>query len=414
MASQPRTAKLLSASQQKKSVKGVQKKNVAKNTLESPFALDWPVITAEHEEEIRSLLHESCSGLKKLNCKPPWKEVLKYKGAERKAYLREFHHKFLASLDPGCVEQNKEREEALSNLIFGYNAVMRALEKDCIVGILVKKNVEPSFIVKTFLPGCANKSIPLIPLNDLDDILKREETLAVPHACMVLGLKSSVAEDTNRFFPLYAKMCESVNVDIEDVSDVEQMESSIDNHDSKENKACQSDHMLTEQQIQSYYLKRTQANKRAFIPGDGREQKVDPMGIGSDFIGFGLIESDEPPALQMGQLISRHQPSEVRSKLQTKNDGMKEKSSKDLKIPDFSSLFLIDETGDQDTSFREEIKVKEEDSEGKRMSTVQTDQKGRKRKLKAKQSEVHSYISAKTKRIKNNPNRNEKNRKRRR
>lgn len=445
MASCVKAAKTLSKAEQKKSIKGLKKSKrmTVKNTLESPFALDWPVIDVKHEEEIMSLLEKSCSGLKGISCKPPWREVQKYKGAERKAFLEDFKQKFHETLDADAKRQNKEREDALSNLIIGYNAVMRALEKDCVCAVLVKKNVEPSFLVKTFLPGCANGCIPLVPLNDLDGTLKRQDTLALPHMCMVLGLKHSVSQDSNRFYSLYSKMCEAVNISTEDVTDEESEEqwecsAQVPAIEDKENSIHQYE-QLTDEQVQSYHLKRIHKNKRVFVPGERKDNQVISKVTGADFIGLGSAVSDEIPKLRMERLFSKRQSrlaakkvskkerrvsqrqrrlaakkvpkKEVKQKTSVKQEIPQEQeiSQSDLETKDFSSVFFIDETGDHTVLLEEEAKVEEEVSKEETGARVQLVKGEGKRKLKEKRSvNKNPYVPAKTKRVKSNPNREEK------
>lgn len=403
MASKPKLAKTLSVSKQRKTIKGVQKpkKNVVKNTLDSPFALDWPVLSTKHEEEIRSLLQMVCSGLKKLSCKPPWKELKKLKGAARKAFRKEYLQNWQESLDTDVVIENRKKEEILSHLIFGYNAVMRALEKDSLAGVVVKKNVEPTFVVKTFLPGCANKCIPLIPLDDLDNLLKNESMLALPHACMVLGLKPSVRDESNRFYPLFAKMCEAVDVHIEDDVNEEfdnRMECIIKNSvtEDKENQTCISSNFLTDEQIQLYHLKRTDKNKRVFIPGEIKEQKIDAVAFGSDFIGFESIKIDVPV---QGEQLQLGRESAQLTKLKLKNLEKKGPSFSSLETMDLSNILFIDDKGDQEEDC---VKQKSNSLEATASSKMKTSPLKKMKKMKAR---ISPYVSATTKRVKNNQNR---------
>lgn len=427
MASHPNLARTLTKGEQKKSIKGVQKtkKSAVKNTLENPFVLNWPVISSEHEGEIRSLLQKSCSGLKKLTWKAPWKEVVKLKGADRKAFLKEYQKKFFENLSPSDVEQNKEREDSLSHLLFGYNAVMRALEKGCIIGVLVKKNVNPSIVVKAFLPVCANKCIPLVPLYDLDALLKSEETLALPHACMVLGLKPSVKDETNRFYSLFTKMCEAVHLATEEDSDEDFVEH-FSVKDNKENKMLTTCSQLTFEQIQSYHLTRTHKGKRAFIPGERKEKNVDVMGFGSDFIGF------EPTEKEVS-LYTEKQQLDRKPKLfnkNVKNAAEEKESCGTVDAMESGTLFFIDVENNDQVCLEGEENLKHESSgltivnadgmgkclEGEKnlkrkssgLAVANADGMGKcseKKKGKLKKSKSVTYISAKAKRVKSNPNR---------
>lgn len=394
MASEQKQVKILTKDEQRKTLKGIQKpkKNIIKNYLESPFALEWPELSTSDEEAIIALIQKTCKGLRKLECKPPWKQVARYKGAERKSYLKECHIKFQENLDPDSKKQNDKRKEALSHLIFGYNAVMRALEKDGVAGILVKKNVDPVFVTKSFLPGCAKKCIPLVPLNDLDLLLKDKETLGLPHACMVLGLKTSVKEESNLFYSLYIKMCEALCVEEEDMNkdvyeDDELENSAADDMESKNSKCS---YKLSETEISSYHLKRKGKGTRAFIP-HAQEPEVKNSDLNVDFVGFKSLED------QNNKLIQEKAESRKTMRGKLKNFNRAASVNEDV---DFSSMILIDASGDENHSM-EIDKVKEEASDTKEL----TNKASHKTKRKIKKTNDDPYVSANTKRLKGNPNR---------
>lgn len=391
MAGEQKQARILTKSEQKQAIKGTQKpkKNIIKNYLESPFALEWPELTTVDEEEITALVRKTCSGLRKLECKPPWKKVSKYKGAARKSFLKDYNKKFQENLDPDSIKQINERKEALSHLILGYNAVMRALEKDCVAGILVKKNVEPVFVTKIFLPGCAKKCIPLVPLNDLDMVLKDKTTLALPHACMVLGLKPSVKEESNLFYPLFVKMLEALNVveEMDEDSEDEVESSAVD----QENEIPKVSFKLSETEISSYHLKRNYSKgKRAFIPG-AQEMPVKDSDLSVDFLGFKSLETQH-------STLKLHD-AESKKIVASTSENPKGAAAVDEKI-DFGSMILIDASGDE-KQLTESGSVKDTTSDVEKLTTKNS----HKAKRKSKKS-VHSpYVPAKTKRLKGNPNR---------
>lgn len=394
MASEQKQIRILTKSEQRQTIKGIQrpKKNIIKNYLESPFALEWPELTPDDEEAITALIQKSCAGLKKLECKPPWKQVAKYKGAERKSFLKECHMKFQENLDPDSKKQNDKRKEVLSHLIFGYNAVMRALEKDDIAGILVKKNVDPVFVTKTFLPGCAKKCIPLVPLNDLDMILKDKETLSLPHACMVLGLKTSVKEESNSFYPLYNKMCEALNVEEEnvneDVCENDELEGSAAGNLEYKNSKCS--YKLSDTEISSYYIKRSSKGMRAFIP-HAQELELKDSDLNMDFVGFKSQEAQDN-LFRQGDAQSEKT---VEAKL--RNFSGATVVSENL---DFSSMIVIDASGDENHSV-ESDKMKDKPCNVEKLPTKAS----HKTKRKAKKIDDAPYVSAKAKRLKGNPNR---------
>lgn len=392
MASEQKQVRILTKHEQRQTIKGIKKpkKNIIKNYLESPFALEWPELTPDDEEAITALLQKSCAGLRKLECKPPWKQVAKYKGAERKSFLKECHMKFQENLDPESKKQNDKRKEALSHLIFGYNAVMRALEKDDIAGILVKKNVDPVFVTKTFLPGCAKKCIPLVPLNDLDMVLKDKETLSLPHACMVLGLKTSVKEESNLFYPLCVKMCETLNVEEEDMS-----EDVCENDEVESSAACKLEkkkpkrtYKLSDTEISSYHLKRSSKATRAFIP-HAQELAVKDSDLNMDFVG---LNSQEAQDKRQGHAISA-------KTVETKSRNFSGAAVFSENF-DFSSMIVIDASGDENHSI-ESDNMKNKASNVEKFPTKAS----HKTKRKAKKVDDIPYVSAKAKRLKGNPNR---------
>ena len=393
MASEQKQMKVLTKGQQKQTIKGIHKpkKNIIKNYLESPFALEWPELTTEDEEKLTALVRESCSGLRKVECKPPWKQVAKHKGADRKAFINEYNKKFQENLDPDAIKQNNKRKESLSHLIFGFNAVMRALEKDCVAGILVKKNVDPGFVTKSFLPGCAKKCIPLVPLYDFDLLMKDKETLGLPHACMVLGLKPSVKEEANLFNPLYLKMCEALSVEEEeideDVSDDDIQSSTVDDQESESSKIS---YKLSESEIKSYHLKRSGIQgRRAFTP-HAQQMQVKDENVSVDFVGFNSLETQHTTL-----------------KLHDAESGkIAEDQSKNLKesaVVDFSNMILIDPSGDENQTI-ECDKLNDKTSVVKKLPNKISS----KAKRKAKNVVKDSYVPAKTKRLRGNPNRNTK------
>lgn len=433
MALEPKAVPVLSEREQKKSIKGMKKKVVVKNTLESPFSLDWPAVNDSYYDSIRNLLRKSCSGLKAPS-KPPWKELRKFKKEERKCFLEEYEKKILGNIDAEASQKSQERKEAMSHLVMGYNQVMRALEKDEIVAVLAKKNVQPGFLIKTFLPGCANKGIPLIALYGLDVILQSDETLGLKHHCMVIGLRPSVKEASCRFNQLYLEMCKAVQLegDMEEDdnnsgNEVDEDEDDEMETEDKENVAVTPTHYpLTEEQIESYHLKRSNKKERVFIPGQGvRDQKKQKVNRESDFLSFGTLDDDLVTDADELQLSFRPK------KEKTKTFREEKKPPQDLPPPqevNFDSMFLIDEEGDQcdlqesegnvQVKSEEEIVIKkepidetiEEENRKEGVAEKRKDQPKKKKKIKqgkkkGEETKYHPYVSAKKKRIKNNPNR---------
>jgi len=290
--SKPKDAKTLTSKMQNMSMKGKKtgknRKFVVKTSLENPFTLDWPVINENHQQEILQLIKDSFANMKKEDStKPPWSEVRKFKGRERRQLLEDHKRNYQESLskDPAAVKQRKQLIEDWAHVVLGYNAVMRGVEQQKLIGVLVKKDAQPPFLTKTFLPGCANNNIPLIPVADLDTLLRDNSTMGLQHSCLVIGLRLTAAEEGSRFYNLFSKICEALNIDTEDVVGNDDRESIVsDSGDliieesnegvNKENKKLQrkNHHKMSEEEMSKYYLKRTNNKKRVFTPG-GEEKR---------------------------------------------------------------------------------------------------------------------------------------------
>lgn len=450
-------AKILKKGKKLTEVKKTKKsKTVVKTTLENPFSVDWPIINEELEEEILSELESCCHGLKIPICKPPWNNIRKLRGEERMKYCQEYKKNVLENLltDPDAASKYEMAKEARSHLIFGYNAVMRALEQNRLAGILLRKDVEPSFLAQTFLPGCVNKCIPLVPLLGLDSILKSEETLGVQHGVMVLGLKPSVKETSCRFYPLYVKLtkvlqgmehlCKTFEVkhtiqstevvvndnkensepnpnsteiianstDSTDIFFTSSKENNEETHGSteilvnidQEQDLNGTEYKLNEEEIQSYHLKRTDKSQRVFIPK--KKTKVVEVEFGGDFLEVEPMKGEIPFSKleqKSGDKINKRREAGKGKEIITNPE----------KVGHCFDFFI-------DTSGMEGMKVTKENATNKEVEVPMAQQIqgkggkikkkslktiGNKRSLKKKLPGTYLYVSAKTKRIKSNPNR---------
>ncbi|KAK7065705.1 hypothetical protein SK128_024488, partial [Halocaridina rubra] len=270
-----------------KQSKGTKKqKTVIKNILENPFSLKLSYVGEDHEREIAKQLESCCEDLNAPSCKPPWNEVQKFKkGEERRKFCEEYRRNFMEKIrsDPNSLREYESVKEALSHLVFGYNAVMRALEKNNVAGILVKKDASPISLIEMFLPGCVNKCLPLVPLSGLDKILKSRNSTGFPKSIMVLGMKHSVKEKSCRFYHLYDKMSETLDcmlkahhasseepdkekdVNLDNVDGMEIFtDSNIENVESLMEKDGASDTYPVD--LDLYHLKRKSKGERVFVP----------------------------------------------------------------------------------------------------------------------------------------------------
>ncbi|XP_023287925.1 uncharacterized protein LOC105697012 [Orussus abietinus] len=145
------SAPVLSVSQQKRSLSAKKKgpPKAVRNVLVQPFESLWPV-------------------LKKEDCKPVEK-ILRAK-----------------------------------SIIFGANAVMRALEKGDVCSVLLNTNIDPPFATKHIVVMCQGKAIPIILMQSLKSITLQ----ALGFASIVIALKKHVADSTdNYFYKLHEAVC---------------------------------------------------------------------------------------------------------------------------------------------------------------------------------------------------------------
>ena len=419
-------------------------KTVVKTILDNPFFLKWPVIEEELLNDVKVQLEASCVGLGIPLCKPPWGKVRKWKGEARLKYCQQYREDFLGKLlsDPDSAKSYKLAKEGRSHLILGYNAVMKSLEQNKLAGILIKREVEPLFLGQTFLPGCMSKHVPLVPVKGLDSLLKKEETLAVKHSVMVLGLKPSVRESTCRFHPLYESMARVLrtvektsdfvmplqlaeNVGAEVVGDakefstknvnvigadtenrredgVECLQSSENVSDKVIDERMEVDAKVEEKnvfksklsldEIKAYHLKRSTPSKRAFVPPT-KKAKSDVLEEIID------LEPSEVPVVEVEDESSKKGYSEGLEELAdletSEVSALRAYMSKKVEDVDFQFGFYMDTTGD-----------------GGNMADLESEEtnvKGKAKKEKTVKDDVpaadYSYVPAQAKRVKSNPNR---------
>ncbi|XP_068236269.1 uncharacterized protein [Palaemon carinicauda] len=388
----------------KKNNSSKKHKPVIKTTLDNPFSVSLPIVWEELEEEIKLQLELCCSGLSIPILTPPWREVYSLKGEERIQYSQKYKKEALEKLldNPESASKYEVAREGRSHLILGYNAVMRALEQSKLAGILLKKDIVPTFLGETFIPGCLSKNIPLVPLKGLDDILKREDTLGIKHNIMVLGLKSSVKESTCRFFPLYRCMQKILNGITETHRNQDKL---IVKENSKENKVrgpiprqissetsvkqnfteIVSDkinikqnigkgdtenggsnltlqggpipeYKLTTEEISSYHLKRVDKSKRVFIPDIKRPKK---LGLAGDNLGSAVVDGRDMISFESStdNFAFREECFQKRRPM-LEVEKVKE-SIEEIKPVTFRFDFLGDTVGQKDTNDKESVFIPE-------------------------------------------------------
>ncbi|CAL4111969.1 unnamed protein product [Meganyctiphanes norvegica] len=441
----PKDAKTLTSKMQNMSMKGKKlgknRKFVVKSSLENPFTLEWPIISENHQQDIIQLTKDSFANMKKdESSKPPWSEVRKFKGKERRQFLADHKQNYQESLnkDPTAVEQRKQLIEDWAHVVLGYNAVMRGVEQNKLIGVLVKKDAQPPFLTKTFLPGCTNNGIPLIPIADLDTLLQDKNAMGLQHSCLVIGFCTTAAKEDCRFYNLISKMCEALNMDLEDVvgaDDSESIVSGSDNmsieEDNKENQVHRKkNYKMSDEEMSKYYLKRTNKKKRIFTPGEDKtaeKKEDDSLGFGSDFIGLGSTEIDIPnePNSQL-ILIDRRGSNketvqnsvELQQKKSNADDNQETSeqticdSNVDLSSMESDNLFVLDSGGDDcDENASGSDPLIDENSDNnkgeksKKIEDSESFNEKKRKKIADKMSpDQPAYIPAKVKRIKPNPN----------
>lgn len=221
-----------------------KKKDNTKALIDNPFSLDWPSIDNGNHSKVVSCLKLSfkdyLSTLKKTEECENNKEstIAKVSGKTTKNPL--------SKVNPACI-------------IFGYNAVMRGLEKENIKIVLVNAGASPKMLIKSFVPICNLQSIPLIPVNNLSQIfgdIGIRSTLAV-------GFTLVACEKEGPFHKLFISCCEALDYD----DNRESLSSSKEPSKSKGNEQSQlEDSKKANTNISSYHLNRENRKKRVFEP----------------------------------------------------------------------------------------------------------------------------------------------------
>ena len=401
-------AKVLSDAEQKKTIgKGKanqfqKKKCISKPVLECPFILEWPEFQQQDIQELIKLLQESCTGLKKITFKPNWYEIKNLKGKERKDFIDNYSKTKLdeaKSEDPSLGDKLIKLDEVWSEIVLGYNAVMRGISNNTIAAIIVNQSASPEYLVKTFLPACANNCIPLIPIKNLDSILKDEKMLGCSYSCMAMGLNNKVKASTSNFNALYNKMCSVLEINVEGIetkSDDDEgkvednEESSVCNDEEiKENALNSVDKAITN--LEFTYLKRKSKSSRVFIPGVSDTNSPKETCKFDSSMNFISIASNEK---------SKTTDSESRTQIKKKKN-KKAKPLSNLSNVDFDSMFVLDNEGNDDDNV-------ESSGNTDLKNEIEDKVKASNKRKKEESARYYEYKPAVVKKIKSNPKREKK------
>ncbi|CAG0889190.1 unnamed protein product [Darwinula stevensoni] len=227
-------AKVLSKAQQRKSLSSSRKKRkVLRPTLLNPYRIAWPKLNQEGKEELLAALQLSLEGLSALESShdrsykkkylklymETKQQVWKEKGQERaekkregqKALHREVRSRLQAwqrELKQETVEQQVTRcglsinvlREKRFMMVIGVNAVMRAIERDRLAGVIVDGSPTCAPLVTPIVPLCLSRKIPAIALPSLSHVMASSIHVG---SCTALGLKRGVEKQGSPLHALY-------------------------------------------------------------------------------------------------------------------------------------------------------------------------------------------------------------------
>ncbi|KAL7646337.1 UNVERIFIED_CONTAM: hypothetical protein RMT77_003246 [Armadillidium vulgare] len=302
-----------------------KKKDNTKSSIDSPFSLEWPSIDYGNYSQLVSCLKQSFGNY--LTTIKRTKELEENTESTLVKDAKNHTKKLLTKADPACI-------------IFGYNAVMRGLEKEKIKTVLVNADVKPDMIIKSFIPICNLRSIPLIPIKNLSGIFVKEVRIK---STIAVGFTLSACEKEGPFHNLHLSCCRALGYDNceEDLSNKE-----LSKPEDKKQVQLENSKQTKANQILSYHLKRENRSNRVFVPPK-KENTFD--------MSFIKLDKSEPPKLS---------PVTYGPKVKKKRKAatvFKEKTT----LPEVSELsFFIDVDKDVDMEDEEEQNndVKEQDS----------------------------------------------------
>ncbi|KAF2365214.1 50S ribosomal protein L30e-like [Trinorchestia longiramus] len=178
------------------------KRPLCKQVLAAPVTAQWPFISEAQILLIKRAVQEAAGELKdRKRLQPPWRELKKVPKDKRAEFIEEFEEKYLASLDlpkrEAFLKTKQTRKAKLTEIVFGYNEIMRHLSKGALAAVLVNKSATPEFLAKSFLPGCYCHSIPVVAIENLQEVFGK---------CIGVGFKESVKEEGSSFHAMYTLM----------------------------------------------------------------------------------------------------------------------------------------------------------------------------------------------------------------
>lgn len=215
-----------------------KKKDAVKCTIESPFNLNLPSLDFGIYSDIVSTLNRSFDAyVQKVKM-----EEAGDADTSAPRNIKNVTKRLVVKAFPHCV-------------VFGYNSVMRGLEKGTIKSVLVKAEAMPSFLIKAFIPVCQLKKIPLIPVKNLSQTFhKHISTKSV----LAVGFTATACQGNGPFRDLFLKCCKALGY--------EEEEPQTANKPSEAQVKARMPLRVPQGDVNSHYLKRESRSYRVFKP----------------------------------------------------------------------------------------------------------------------------------------------------
>ncbi|XP_033326148.2 uncharacterized protein LOC117220371 [Megalopta genalis] len=274
-----------SLSAKKTSVKGLR------NVLAQPQDSFWPIVKeSKKRSQLENLLMKLMPTVKRPNCTIPWSQLKQMDKDERRKLKKE------SVLKQECIPD----AEILNSVVFGLNAITRALEKNTISCVIMDANIDPQLLVKHIIVMAWNKKIPILTLPNF----KTTILSAIGFSSAACALKDIVAKSPqHHFYQLYMKMCDIFNdtplpkYSLQLFKDVEEHSHEIVDEKDMINLESESKVNVSEPikftLSTDVYKYRTSRKERAFIPPSAMNNFTKEKTDTDDFISLTNYDTDE-------------------------------------------------------------------------------------------------------------------------
>ncbi|XP_034936076.1 uncharacterized protein [Chelonus insularis] len=169
-----------------------------KNVLASPQEFVWPILRTEKKiKELEAILRELLPQ-KRNDSKLSWAQLRGLSKDERKILRKRNSH----------AQTNPEKDKIFNCIIFGINAVTKALEKETVCSILLDSSVDPLFIFKHIIIMAQNKDIPVIIIPALKTLTLEKRGFA--SAALAIKKIAIESENSSLFLKLSTKISQLI------------------------------------------------------------------------------------------------------------------------------------------------------------------------------------------------------------